>query len=133
MRTSTVNLLLIDFTQTQLVVALAVDGKITVTKTCDEQRQHDKNINPLINEIGVDKFDAVAVVTGPGSWTGIRVGLAVAKAFAYAQNIPLIELREKLDVNEAMRKFKAGETVSPFAIQPFYNGEFVVKTKTTKE
>lgn len=123
------NLLLLDSTQTQLVVSLAVDGKITVTKTCDEQRQHDKNINPLINELGVDKFDAVAVVTGPGSWTGIRVGLAVAKAFAYAQSIPLIELREKIDVDEAMRKFKAGETVSPFAVQPFYNGEFIVKTK----
>lgn len=120
------NLLLLDSTKTQLVVQLAVDGKITVTKTCDEQRQHDKNINLLINELGIDKFDAVAVVTGPGSWTGIRVGLAVAKAFAYAQQIPLVELRNQIDVDEAMRKLRAGETVSPFAIQPFYNGEFVV-------
>lgn len=123
------NLLLIDSTKTQLVVQLAVDGKIAVTKTCDEQRQHDKNINLLINELGIDKFDAVAVVTGPGSWTGIRVGLAVAKAFAYAQQIPLVELRNQIDVDETMRKLCAGETVSPFAIQPFYNGEFVVKTK----
>ena len=45
------NLLLIDSTQTQLVVALAVDGVVTVTKTCDEQRQHDKNINRLIQEL----------------------------------------------------------------------------------
>lgn len=122
-----VNLLLLDSTQTQLVVALAIDGIITVTKTCDEQRQHDKNINRLICELNISKFDAVAVVTGPGSWTGIRVGLAVAKAFAYAQKIPVIELREKLDVNEAMRKFNAGETVDPFALKPFYNGEFIVK------
>lgn len=123
------NLLLIDSTQTQLVVQLAVDGQVTVTKTCDEQRQHDQNINPLIKALGVKKFDAVAVVTGPGSWTGIRVGLAVAKAFAYAQKIPLIELRNKLDVDEAMRKLQAGETVSPFAIKPFYNGEFIVHNK----
>lgn len=123
------NLLLLDSTQTQLVVALAVDGVVTVTKTCDEQRQHDKNVNRLISELGVVKFDAVAVVTGPGSWTGIRVGLAVAKAFAYAQKIPVIALTERLDVDEAMRKFRAGETVSPFALQPFYNGEFVVNQK----
>ena len=123
------NLLLLDSTQTELVVALAVDGVITTTKTCAEQRQHDKNVNRLINELGVKKFDAVAVVTGPGSWTGIRVGLAVAKAFAYAQGIPLIELRDKIDVDVAMQKFRAGETVSPFAIQPFYNGEFVVNKK----
>ena len=122
-------LLLIDSTQTQLVVALAVDGVVTVTKTCDEQRQHDKNINRLICELNVAHFDAVAVVTGPGSWTGIRVGLAVAKAFAYAQKIPVIELRNRLDVNEAMRKFQCGETVSPFALQPFYNGEFIVHKK----
>ena len=120
------NLLLIDSTKTQLVVQLAVDGVITVTKTCDEQRQHDKNINLLIHELGIKKFDAVAVVTGPGSWTGIRVGLAVAKAFAYAQQIPLVELRNQINVDEAMRKLRAGETVSPFAIQPFYNGEFIV-------
>lgn len=121
------NLLLIDSTQTQLVVALAVDGVVTITKTCDEQRQHDKNINRLIKELNVPKFDAVAVVTGPGSWTGIRVGLAVAKAFAYAQKIPVIALTEKLDVDEAMRKLKQGEVVDAFALQPFYNGEFVVK------
>ncbi len=121
------NLLLLDSTQPQLVVALAVDGAITVTKTCDEQRQHDKNVNRLIRELGVPKFDAVAVVTGPGSWTGIRVGLAVAKAFAYAQKIPVIALTQKLDVEEAMRKYQAGETVDPFALQPFYNGEFIVK------
>lgn len=121
------NLLLLDSTQPQLVVALAVDGVITATKTCDEQRQHDKNVNRLIRELGVPKFDAVAVVTGPGSWTGIRVGLAVAKAFAYAQKIPVIALTQKLDVEEAMRKYQAGETVDPFALQPFYNGEFIVK------
>ena len=121
------NLLLLDSTQTQLVVALAVDGQVMVTKTCDEQRQHDKNVNRLIRELNVPKFDAVAVVTGPGSWTGIRVGLAVAKAFAYAQKIPVIALTERLDVDEAMRKYHTGETVDPFALQPFYNGEFIVK------
>lgn len=125
----TVNLLLIDSTQARLVVQLAVDGQVTVTKTCDEQRQHDKNINPLIKALGVDKFDAVAVVTGPGSWTGIRVGLAVAKAFAYAQKIPLIELHDHIDVNEAMRKWATGTTVSPFAVKPLYNGEFIVHNK----
>lgn len=126
------NLLLIDSTQTELVVQLAVDGQVTMTKTCAEQRQHDQNINPLIKSLGVKHFDAVAVVTGPGSWTGIRVGLAVAKAFAYAQQIPLVELQNKLDVQEAMRKLKAGETVSPFAIKPFYNGEFVVQKSSAK-
>ncbi len=119
------NLLLLDSTQPTLTVALAVDGKITVTKTCHEQRQHDKNINPLIKELGVDHFDAVAVVTGPGSWTGIRVGLAVAKAYAYVGQIPIIELQNGLDVALAMRKYQSGDTVNAFTVTPFYNGEFI--------
>lgn len=120
------NLLLIDSTQPTLTVALAVDGQITVTKTCDEQRQHDKNINRLIGELGTMEFAAVAVVTGPGSWTGIRVGLAVAKAYAYAKQIPVIALQNKLDVAVAMHKYQTGDTLSPFAVAPFYDGEFIV-------
>ena len=119
------NLLLLDSTQPTLTVALAVDGQITVTKTCAEQRQHDKNINPLIKELGTDHFDAVAVVTGPGSWTGIRVGLAVAKAYAYVRGIPIIELQNGLDVDAAMQKYARGETVDAFAAAPFYDGEFI--------
>ena len=126
------NLLLIDSTKPQLVVALAQDGKLVQTKTCDEQRQHDKNINALIKQLGVTKYDAVAVVVGPGSWTGIRVGLAVAKAFSYVQQIPLIELRDQIDVGVAMQKFRDGAVVSPFAAKPFYNGEFVVKNRLPK-
>lgn len=123
------NLLLLDSTKPQLVVALAVDGQIVNTQTCDEQRQHDKNINGLIQKLGTDAFDAVAVVVGPGSWTGIRVGLAVAKAYSYVKHIPIIELRDQLDVAVAMQKFNAGAVVTPFAAAPFYNGEFVVKNK----
>lgn len=119
------NLLLLDSTQPTLTVALAVDGKVTVTKTCDQQRKHDQNINPLINQLGVDHFDAVAVVTGPGSWTGIRVGLAVAKAYAYVRGIPIIELQNGLDVKLAMQKYARGETVDAFTAAPFYDGEFI--------
>ena len=121
------NLLLIDSTQPVLTVAHAQDGHLVQTLTCAEQRQHDKNINRLISNLGVRRWDAIAVVTGPGSWTGIRVGLAVAKAYAYVQQCPIIELHDQLDLDTALRKYAAGQTLSPFAVQPFYNGEFVIK------
>ena len=40
--------------------------------------------------IKVDDIDKILVVTGPGSFTGIRVGLTFAKVYAWAKNIPII-------------------------------------------
>jgi len=40
----------------------------------------------------VQDLDAVGVVVGPGSFTGLRIGLSVAKGLAFAQNIPLLAI-----------------------------------------
>ena len=42
------------------------------------------------NNLKPNQLDAVAVSIGPGSYTGLRVGLATAKGLCYALNIPLI-------------------------------------------
>jgi len=39
--------------------------------------------------MGMDEIDAFAVCVGPGSFTGIRIGVAAAEAFAYAENKPV--------------------------------------------
>ncbi len=49
------------------------------------------------NGIEMESLSAVALLTGPGSFTGLRVGVATAKAMAYALRIPTIEI-DTLDV-----------------------------------
>ncbi len=46
----------------------------------------------LKNNISFDDIEKIIVVNGPGSFTGIRIGLTIAKTLAWAKNIPIIQI-----------------------------------------
>ncbi len=77
-------------------VALAVPGRLLAELTMQTKKTHSERLMPHIEQLlslaDADKADvgAVAVSIGPGSFTGLRIGLATAKALAYALKIPLI-------------------------------------------
>lgn len=61
----------------------------------DNEKQSENLMNHIDkvlqdNKLNLQDFDAFAIVSGPGSFTGIRVGMATIKAFAYAFNKPII-------------------------------------------
>ena len=64
----------------------------------DEANQHSKELAVMIREVLTEAdmetrdLDAVSVSIGPGSYTGLRVGLATAKAICYVHEIPIIGL-----------------------------------------
>lgn len=77
-------------------VALCNDRSVISLKESDEGRSHASLltlfIDELLREAGIRTTDleAVAVSKGPGSYTGLRIGVSVAKGIAYAASIPLI-------------------------------------------
>jgi tRNA threonylcarbamoyladenosine biosynthesis protein TsaB len=57
-------------------------------------------INDLLQETGnsISELDAVAVSKGPGSYTGLRIGVSAAKGIAYASSLPLIGVETTLSM-----------------------------------
>ncbi|RFS24070.1 tRNA (adenosine(37)-N6)-threonylcarbamoyltransferase complex dimerization subunit type 1 TsaB [Chitinophaga silvatica] len=79
-------------------VSLAINGKAVQTLTNEKQQDHAATIVTFVqtlmqeHNITPDKLDAIAVSAGPGSYTGLRVGVATAKGLCYAWNKPLIAI-----------------------------------------
>lgn len=78
------------------IVNLTANDNILGSAYNYETKQHAAFLHKAIDEllrqhdIDIKKLDAIGVTCGPGSYTGIRVGLATAKGLCYALNIPLI-------------------------------------------
>lgn len=78
------------------IINLIADAEILGTFSNPETKQHAVFLHPAIKEllqahnIDIKSLDAIGVTCGPGSYTGIRVGLATAKGLCYALKIPLI-------------------------------------------
>lgn len=78
-------------------VSVAKDGKtIACNELADEGYSHAEKLHVFIEEviakagISVQDLAAIAVSQGPGSYTGLRIGVSAAKGLCYALNIPLI-------------------------------------------
>ena len=77
-------------------VAVATEERVLAELTAETRFTHSETLVPNIEEVlrlaDVQREDlsAVAVSLGPGSFTGLRIGLAAAKAIAYALSIPLV-------------------------------------------
>src|ERR1700682_771813 len=88
--------LLIDTSQEIGTVALSKEGQILFSEENKIAKEHASwlhlAIARMLKETGITvrELEAIAVVAGPGSYTGLRVGMAAAKGFCYALKVPLI-------------------------------------------
>lgn len=89
-------LLAIDTSSLVLSCALAEEGRLIAESTVQRRLTHSEELLPhmdaLLRDAGVAKteIDAVACSIGPGSFTGLRIGLATVKMLARIWNVPLI-------------------------------------------
>lgn len=91
-------LLHIDSAVSEACISLAEADQILAELTHAEQKSHASFLQPAINNIlkktgkHLSEIDGISVSAGPGSYTGLRVGLASAKGICYTLNKPLILL-----------------------------------------
>ena len=102
-------------------VALCNNDGVVALRESDENKSHASLltvfIDDLLSKAGIRTKDleAVAVSKGPGSYTGLRIGVSVAKGIAYASSIPLIGVETTLSMfngitNKLKKKYGTDET-----------------------
>jgi tRNA threonylcarbamoyladenosine biosynthesis protein TsaB len=114
-------ILAIDTSAAQCAVALLGVGDSAidpVVERRDMERGHAEHLFPMIESvlaqagIGYDRLSRVAVCTGPGSFTGVRIGVAAARGIALGRSIPVIGISRFEALAARMLKIGAGGPVA---------------------
>ena len=91
-------ILLIETSTSLCSVALADGERIAASRESAEPRAHAAMTAPYVKEVldecglSAEQLDAVCVSAGPGSYTGLRVGVSTAKGICFAAGIPLLSV-----------------------------------------
>ncbi len=109
----------------------SVNNSILSDEVQAMERGHAEALAPMVQRVmvkakcGFDQLDRIAVTTGPGTFTGLRIGLSFAKALGLARSIPVVGLDTLHAVNLSFEKnqpviiaHKAGQSGFFYVLQP---------------
>ncbi len=77
-------------------IAVIVDGELSCEYTTHYKKTHSQTLMPMIDEVvktvelDLSALDYIAVSSGPGSFTGLRIGASTAKGLAHVLQIPIV-------------------------------------------
>ena len=86
--------LYIDTHFVKLVLAVLKDGKLILKKEMESDHQAEYTVSlleELLNDLNLvpEDLNQIVVISGPGSFTGVRIGVVIAKMIGYTLNIPI--------------------------------------------
>ena len=89
-------ILAIDTSSKRCSVCIAEDTNILINLFNDDEKTHSVKLMPMVDEafsktnLSLDDISLLICSIGPGSFTGVRIGIATIKAFSDAKNIPIV-------------------------------------------
>jgi len=89
-------ILVIDTSGPVCGTAVMDEGRVYSEFTAQNRNTHSANLMPMVEAVlhaagtELKELDAIAAVTGPGSFTGVRIGVATAKGLAHGAGLPCI-------------------------------------------
>ena len=89
-------ILAIDTSSKNAAVAILENQNTIIELNNDDEKTHSQKLMPMIDEafkksnLSLDDINLIICCLGPGSFTGVRIGIATAKAFADSKNIPTV-------------------------------------------
>jgi tRNA threonylcarbamoyladenosine biosynthesis protein TsaB len=99
-------------------VGLFRDGEPGIEQSVRESHIHSEKLLTLVQDVlrssrvGVEQLDAIAISIGPGSFTGLRIGLSTAKGLSFALDKPLVAVSTFEAIAEAARRqYQASGTI----------------------
>lgn len=119
------NILAIECTHAALSVAVMNAGVVTEARSADWKKAAETLV-PLIEQVMAEsaldlkQLDCIAISSGPGSFTALRIGMAIAKGVAYGLGIPLVPV----PTMPAMAASLQADTGTVMAVIPSRKGEY---------
>ncbi len=116
-------LLHIESSSTVCSVALSNNELLIAQKEINNGYSHAENLHLFIQTILVEtnvtpqQLSAISISSGPGSYTGLRIGYSTAKGLCYALNIPLVEV-STLQALSSLAKQKCALNITPNLLCP---------------